>query len=70
MQLPGVEEVQDQLDDLGLLDADGLLGRHDFRSLVAAQDRLEMRLMKLHKKGRIMFKGAKIRQGLKKMPTH
>lgn len=65
VQLPGVEEVQDQLDDLGLLDADGLLCRHDVRSLVAAQDWLEMQLVKLHEEGRIMFESTRKRQGLK-----
>lgn len=50
VQLPGVEEVQYQLDHLGLLDADCLLCRHDFRSLVAAHEWLEMQLVKLHKK--------------------
>lgn len=50
VQLPGVEEVQYQLDHLGLLDADCLLSGHDFRSLVAAYDRMEMQLVKLQKK--------------------
>lgn len=41
VQLPGVQEVQHHLDHLCLLDADRLVCRHDYRSMVAAYSWLE-----------------------------
>ena len=43
MQLPGVQEVQHKLDHLRLLEAYGLVCRHDNRSAVAAYSWLENR---------------------------